>query len=273
MSKVHSTAIVSEKAVIADDVEIGPFSIIGPDVKIGKGCKLDSYVHIKGKVEIGENNTFYNGVFIGESGQDLTVKNPIPSIKIGNNNHFREFVTIHQPSKEGNITTVGNNNFLMGHVHLAHDVKLANNIIIVQNSILAGYIEVQDKAYISGLVAVHQFVKIGKYTLLGGGSKVTLDPPPYTTSTGHPSAVHGLNLIGMRRSGLSKEVIRTVKEIYKILYLKNYPPKKSLITLEALLKEYTPDNESYQPIMDTIEFIKNSKRGLMAKASKDLDVE
>ncbi|MDH5719137.1 MAG: acyl-ACP--UDP-N-acetylglucosamine O-acyltransferase [Spirochaetia bacterium] len=267
MAKIHATALVDKKALLADDVEIGAFSIIGPDVTIGAGCKIGNYVEIKGKVDIGENNEFYHSCFIGEKPQDLTVTNPKPFIKIGNSNIFREFSTVHMPSKEGNATEVGNNNFIMGTVHLGHDVKLENNVILVQGCVLGGYVHVENYAYIGGLAAIHQFCRIGAYSIVGGSTKVVKDIPPYIMADGSPNTAIGINRIGLQRKGFSQSETTAIRKAYKILYRKGISVPTALEMLKNdLLISLDSNSIEYQRIDYFINFIQSSERGIAPHA-------
>jgi len=268
MPDIHPSAIVHSSAQLADNVSVGPFSIIGPDVQLGNDCKVDAYVQIKGNVTAGRGNSFYHGACIGEAPQDISFDNPTARIEIGDNNVIRENVTIHLPSKPGNTTKVGNNNYLMVGSHLGHDVQMGNNIFLVNCAAIAGYVEISDNAYISGLVGVHQFVKIGRFALISGVSMVTKDVPPFTVSAGSPAKVHGLNLVGLKRAKMSTSVIRVIKNLYKTLYFTGEPPKKIVEKMQTkLLAQYTLNSEEYNVVKEMIDFINTSNRGILSRDS------
>ncbi|MDH4200572.1 MAG: acyl-ACP--UDP-N-acetylglucosamine O-acyltransferase [Spirochaetia bacterium] len=263
MTNIHKTALVDEKARLAENVEIGPFSIIGPDVTIGAGTKIGAYVQIKNCVEIGNENQIFHGSSIGELGQDLTFSNPEPKIVIGNKNILRENVVIHQPAKQGNTTRLGDQNYIMCNVHLGHDVRMGNNNIIAPTSALGGHVELENNVYISGLVAIHQFVHIGRYAIIGGGTPALLDVPPYSMLTGSPGAITGLNMVAMRRAKFSSDKIQLVKNIYKAVFMRNAIPAKAPDILEGeMLIKYQPGSEEYLLIKHYIDFLRASKRGI-----------
>ncbi|MDH4261440.1 MAG: acyl-ACP--UDP-N-acetylglucosamine O-acyltransferase [Spirochaetia bacterium] len=263
MKNIHKTAIVEEGAQVAEDVEIGPFSIIGPNVKIDSGTKIGPYVQIKNRVEIGKNNQIFHGTCIGENGQDLTFNNPDAKIVIGNDNVIREMVTIHQPAKSGNITTVGDKNYIMCNVHMGHDVVLGNNNIIATNTALGGYVQLENNVFLSGLIGVHQFVHIGSYAIVGAGTPTLMDVPPYCMMAGSPGVITGLNMIGMKRAKFSKEKIRVIKDIYKITFMRKTPPAKAHDELEKnFLPQYSVDTEEHSVIKHYISFLRSCKRGI-----------
>jgi UDP-N-acetylglucosamine acyltransferase len=180
--KIHKTAIVPSNAKLSDGVEIGPYSIIGKRVKIGKNTKIQSHVVIE-ETEIGSNCTVFPFTSIGLPPQDIRYKGEKTKVKIGNNNIIREYITIHRASVSGNKTTkIGNNNFIMAYAHVAHDCNIGNNIIMANATTLAGHVIVEDYAFIGGMVAVHQFNRIGAYSMIGGFSAITQDIPPFTTA-------------------------------------------------------------------------------------------
>lgn len=266
MANIHPTALVDKKAVIADDVQIGPYSIIGPHVKIGSKTVIGPYVQITNNVEIGSNNQIFHGSCIGENGQDLTFNNPEPRIVIGDNNIFRENMTVHQPSKPGNATKIGNENYLMCNVHIAHDVVIGDKNIIAATTALGGYVEIENNVYISGLVGVHQFVKIGRYAIIGAGTPALLDVPPYSMLTGSPGAISGLNMIGMKRAKFSSSKIQCIKNIYKYVFMRGHSTAKSTELLEKeLLLKYEPGTEENAIVQHYLNFLKASNRGIAPK--------
>jgi len=258
--RVHPTAIVSKDAEIEEDVEIGPYTVIGPFVKIGRGTWIDCFVRIEGPTEIGEGCQIFQGVAIGLPPQDFSYKGEKSSVIIGKNNTIREFATIHRATGEGKTTSLGDGNFIMAYVHLAHNVKVGSEVIIANGTQLAGYVEVMDKAYLSGLVAVHQYVRIGELTIVGGLSRVTQDIPPYMMAVGNPAKIRGLNLIGLRRHGFTYQRISILKEAYKILY------RSGLNTSDALeqIEEKLPLNEDIRLLL---RFIRSSSRGILKKTA------
>lgn len=268
---IHETALVDEKARIADNVSVGPYSIIGPDVEIGEGTEIGPYVTISNRVKIGRNNTFFRSCVIGENPQDVSFDNDEAEVVIGDNNIFREFVTVHQPSVKGNQTRVGDNNFFMVETHLAHDVIVGNHVTLVNQTGAAGHVIIDDYAFISGLVMLHQFVRVGQYAIIGGSSKATRDIPPFTMANGNPALIRGLNVVGLKRSGMSPSERSVIKKAFQILYLKGNSVKKAeeIITDEiaSTLEEGSGEKKRIDYFLD---FLKGSeKRGISSHSGED----
>ncbi len=259
--KIDSTAIISPKAHIEDDVEIGPYSIIGDDVFIGKGTIIGPHVVIEGPAIIGERNKIYQFVSIGTPPQDLTYRGEKTEVIIGNENIIREFVTINKAStKEEGKTVIGNRNYFMAYSHIAHDCHLGNEIIMANLATLGGHVRVGDCAIISAFVAVHQFVRIGEYAFVGAKCGVDRDIPPFMLAsvdeTGPRAKLFGVNSVGLRRRGFSKEVIEGLKMAYKIIWRENKNLSKGIEQVQARIKPF-PELESL------ISFLKSSKRGVI----------
>ncbi len=217
--KIHPTAIVSERAEISKNIVIGPFCIIHENVKIGEFTEIGSSVEIFPGTSIGKGNIIHKSVVIGGNPQHLKDSDAKTTVQIGNDNIIREFVTIHRGTCEGGgKTIIGNSNYLMVAVHIAHDCKLGNNIIIVNETALSGHINVQDNASISGLCPIHQFIRIGSYSFIGGGYRVNKDIWPFGLAIGEPIGMTGLNIIGLRRGGFKRDVIAELKKAYRILF-------------------------------------------------------
>jgi UDP-N-acetylglucosamine acyltransferase len=264
VTKIHSTAIVNKKSEIDSSAEIGPYVIIEGGVKIGKNVKLNARAYISKGTEIGEGTTVDIGAVLGNLPQDLNFKEKETYLKIGKNNIIREYVTIHRATKDGECTEVGNNCFLMALSHIGHDCKLKNNIILANGALLAGHIEVDEGVFVSGNVVVHQFCKIGKLAMIGGFSGVNMDVPPFAIIRG-ASTLRGINLIGLRRAGYSKEVMREIKNAYKIIYesdIKLNEATKKLINLR-----------SGKEVQEIVNFISRSKRGICRPGTKKDIVE
>jgi len=218
VTNIHSTAIVSKEARIGDNVEIGPFTIIGPHVEIGNGTKIHSHVTIDGHVKIGENNQFYPYCSIGAPPQDLTYKGEPTRVEIGNNNTFREYVSIHRATmKEVQLTKVGNNGFFMAYVHLAHDTVVGDKCVIANSVNLAGHVHLGDRVIIGGGTNISQFCKLGRGAFIGGASGIDRDIPPFCTAYGNRIKLKGINIIGMRRHGFSKNIIGQVVDFYRLM--------------------------------------------------------
>lgn len=253
--QIHPTAIVSKKAKLNDDIQVGPHTIIADNVCIGKGAKIGASCVIEGNTTIGQDCQIFTGAVIGSRPQDLKYKGEKSFLEIGDNNIIREYCTFNPGTTEGSKTIVGNNNLIMAYSHIAHDCKVGNNCVIANNGTLAGYVSIEDKAVIGGLVAIHQFVRVGMLSIIGGCSKVVQDIPPYSTCDGHPARVYGLNLVGLRRNGFPKETIDELDQVFKLLFNSGLTKTHAL---ERIKKEITLSQE----ISYLVDFVKNSQRGL-----------
>lgn len=248
---IHPTAVIDQEAVLGKDVQVGPYSVIGKGVRLGDGVIVSAYVHIKGNTVIGDGTRIETGAIIGGSAQMLGLKEPEGRIKIGKNNIIREYVTINLSSAADKETVIGDNNFLMAFSHIAHDCCLGNNIVICNGSLVAGHVEIQDRAFISGNVVIHQFVRIGRLAMIGGLSRVNQDVPPFMMVVGD-STVWGINLVGLKRSGFSSPEILEIKKAFKILYAGNSSVKAALDKLKLIDSKY---------IKEIVDFVLLSKRG------------
>ena len=264
MKKIHTTAIINKKSELDSSVEIGPYAIVEEGVKIGKNVKLHARSYVAKGTEIGEGTLVDIGAVLGNLPQDLDFKEKDTYLKIGKNNIIREYVTIHRATKEGEATEVGDGCFLMALSHIGHDCKLKNNIILANGALLAGHIEVDNGVFVSGNVVVHQFCKIGRLAMIGGFSGVNMDVPPFAVIRG-VSTLRGINLIGLKRAGFSKETMREIKNAYKIIYESNtklHEAKKKLLDLN-------PGKE----VKEILDFISRSKRGICRPGTKKDIVE
>ncbi len=255
MTEIHPSAIIDKKAKIGENVKIGHFSIIGPNVEIGDNSVLESNVKIEGHTTIGKNNHFYHSAVIGSVCQDLKYKGEPTKLIIGNNNKFREFVTVNCSANLQEDTTIGDNCFLMAYCHIAHNCHLGDNILMANVSTLAGHITIEDNVTIGGLVAIHQFVKIGKHAFVGGLSGIKKDVPPFVRGQGMPFRPCGLNSIGLKRKGFTSETVNAIKSVYKIFYHPKYNVSQALAVADKL-SILTPEQEYF------IEFVRNSGRGI-----------
>ena len=256
MRQIHSSAIVHPKAEIADDVEIGPYSIIEAHVRIGRGTVVGPHVVIKGRTEIGENNKLFQFASVGEVNQDLKYRGEETRLKIGSGNTIREHVTMQIGTVTGRSeTTIGDRNLFMVYSHIAHDCEIGNDCILANCATLAGHIQIDDGAIIGGLVGVHQFCRIGTMAIIGGCSKIVQDIPPYMMADGHPATVRGVNLEGLRRKKFGQESIKEIKAAHKMMYHSQMNTAQAL----ARLKEEYPASAHVKAI---IEFIETSQRGI-----------
>jgi len=253
---IHATAIVSPKAEIDEGTFIGPFCIIQDGVHIRKGTRLISNVIIEGDTEIGENCVVYPFASIGLPPQDMKYKGEKTGVTIGSNNTIREYSTIHRASVGGNgVTSIGDDNFFMAYVHVAHDCKIGNSVIMANVATLAGHVLIEDHAVIGGLVAIHQFTRIGTYAMVGGFSGIGQDIPPYMIASGARAKLFGLNAIGLKRHGFTDSTINELKKAYKILF-------REKRTLKDAIQKIQEDLPYTDEIKHLIEFIQKNKRGI-----------
>jgi UDP-N-acetylglucosamine acyltransferase len=255
MTKIHPTAIVSPKSEIDIDVEIGPFCVIDDDVKIMKGCKLYNGVSIFSGARIGENNIFYPGSVISALPQDIKFDGGFSEVFIGNNNTFRECVTVSRGTHATNKTVIGNNCLFMANCHVGHDGRVGDYCILANSAALGGHVHLEDYVIIGGLVGIHQFVSVGKHSMIGAHSMIAKDVPPYTLFSGNPLYYEGLNVIGLRRRGFSGESITLLKTIYTLLYNSGLNVSQAV---NKIKNEFKLENE----VAEVINFIENSRRGL-----------
>jgi UDP-N-acetylglucosamine acyltransferase len=254
MTTISELAVVSKRAKIAEDVEVGPYAIIGDDVQIERGVKIWPHAHICSGTQIGEATQVHMGAVVGHLPQDLTFDiNKKTCAKIGKNTVIREYATIHRSTKEDTPTSIGDNCYLMAVSHVGHDCHVGNNVILANGTLLAGHVEVGDNSFISGNVVVHQFCRIGNYVIVGGFSGINMDVPPYMLVRG-PSVVRGVNLVGLRRAKFGRDIIHKIIDAFKLLYRSNLNTTQALDEIKKL--------GSSKELDYLIEFIKNSKRGI-----------
>ncbi len=252
---ISELAIVSVKAKIAKDAEIGPFSIIEDEVELGPKVKVWPHAYICNGTSVGEGTEVHMGAVLGHRPQDLAFDNKNRTyLKIGKRNVIREYATIHRGTKDGSSTVIGDDCYLMAVSHVGHNCEIGNNVIIANCALLAGYVSVGDYAFISGNVVVHQYCRIGAMAMIGGFTGVNKDVPPYMLVRG-PSVVRAVNLVGLRRAKFSREVLGNIKEAYKLLYQSNLNTEQAIEGIKKL-KPYS-DELKY-----LVEFIEGSKRGI-----------
>lgn len=249
--KIHPTAIVSEEAKIGANVEIGAYSIIGPNVEVGENCKISSHVILEGHLSIGRNNSFYQFCSIGAPPQDMTYKGEPTRVEIGDNNTFREYVSIHRGTlKDQGLTKVGSNCLMMAYVHVGHDVMIGSNCTIANSVNFAGHVKIGDRVIIGGGTQVSQFVSMGRGAYLGGASGVDRDIPAFCTAYGNRVKLKGINIIGLRRQGYSKQVISEVVDFYRTMEA-SILSARSFVDHPEFMQDYK-DNEIIKEITDHI---------------------
>ena len=254
---IHPAAIVDPEAELADDVEIGPFTVIGAGVRIGSGSWVGPHVVIEGPTEIGRNNRIFQYASIGAEPQDKKHKGEQTWLRIGDDNTIREFVTINRGTVDGGgETRIGDDNWIMAYVHIAHDCQVGNHTIFANNASLAGHAIVEDHVILGGFSLIHQFCRIGAHAFTSMGSSVNQDVPPFVTVAGSMSQPRGLNSEGLRRRGYSAERVRLIKQAYKLLYKSGMRLQEALPAIEAL----DPASDDLQAF---VAFIKNSERSIL----------
>jgi UDP-N-acetylglucosamine acyltransferase len=233
VSTIHSTALVSESASIADDVSIGAYSIIGDDVVVGAGTRIDSHVVVNGPTVIGRDNHIYQFTSVGDDPQDKKYADEPTTLTIGDRNTIREFCTISRGTVQGDgETTMGDDNWIMAYVHIAHDCHIGSNTIFANNATLAGHVHIGDWVILAGFSGAHQFCRVGAHAFLGMYSGVSRDVLPYTMVFGTPGVPRGINSEGLKRRDFSTEQIRNIKEAYRIVYRRGLKLDEAIVQLE-----------------------------------------
>ena len=253
--KVHPTAVVDPKAQIDSHVEIGPFCVIESGAEIGEGCTLHSHVVVKQGTSIGARNIIFEGAILGGYPQHIHMPEHPGQVIIGEGNTIRENVTVHRPLSKNETTVIGDHNLLMVNAHVAHDCQIGSNAIITNNVMLGGHVLVEDRAYVSGGVAVHQFCRIGTLAMVGGQARIVKDVPPYVTIDGQTGYVVGLNKVGLRRAGYNSDQLRQMMEAYRVLY-------RNTKLWDGILKQLAADFPE-GPAAHFHEFCKDTKRGIV----------
>ncbi len=235
---IDSRAIIHPSAQLDCDVEVGPFTVIGPDVEIGAGTKIHSHAVIKGPTRIGKNNTIFQFASVGEDCQDKKYAGEPTRLEIGDNNVIREGCTIHRGTvQDQSLTKIGSNNLLMAYVHVAHDCVVGDNCIFANNTAIAGHVTVGDGVILGGLTTVHQFCQIGAYSMSAAHSAIFKDVPAFIMVSGNPAEAHGMNFEGMRRRGWSDEVIRSLRQAYKVIYRQGLKTAQAVEVLQGMAAE------------------------------------
>ena len=252
---VHHTAIIHPKAQIGPQCEIGPYCVIGEHVALGDGCKLHSHVVIDGYTKLGRENEIFPFASIGLKTQDLKWKGGVTRTEIGDGNTFREYVTIHSATGDGEVTRVGSHNYILAYCHIAHNVTLGSHVIMSNVATLGGHVTVEDHAVIGGLAAVHQFCRVGKMSMIGGCSKIVQDVPPFMIVDGNPGETRTINKVGLERHGLSEEAQNALRHAYKILFREGLTIPNALARIEKELPQL-PE------VQYLVNFVRTSERGI-----------
>jgi UDP-N-acetylglucosamine acyltransferase len=260
---VHPTVSVHPKAQLASNVRIGPYVVIGESVTILENTVIDAHVCITGKTEVGKGCRFSPFSSIGGEPQDLSYKGEETGIKIGNNNTFREFMTVHRGTVRGRgETVIGNDNYFMAYSHVAHDCIVGDKTVFLHGATLGGHVDVDDFSTVGALSGTHQFCRIGKYAFIGGDTVITQDVLPFCRVAGaRPTLFYGLNAIGLRRQGFARERVKTLKDLFKIIFYSNLNTTQAI---EKIEKEFPPGEDRDE----ILRFIRDSKRGIVKKPSE-----
>lgn len=256
MTTIHPTALVDKKAELADNVTVGPFTIIEGDVVIDEGTTIASNVLIADGARIGKNCKIHNGAVVATIPQDLKFGFEKSTFEIGDNTTVREFCTLNRGTKDRGKSVVGSNCLLMAYVHVAHDCRVGNNVILANSVQVAGHVDIEDNAIIGGLTGIHQFVRIGQHVMIGGGLRVLKDVPPYILAMGCPLQFGGINSVGLRRRGFTDETTRKMKNAYRLLY-------RSKLNVSQAVERIKTDIEQTPEVQAILEFIEKAERGLI----------
>jgi UDP-N-acetylglucosamine acyltransferase len=258
VAEIHETAVVSSEAVIGNGVEVGPYAVIGPSVTIGADSKIGAHTRIEGPSTIGERNVFYGQASIGSPPQDLKYQGERTELVIGNDNVFREFVTINRGTAGGGgQTTIESHNFFMAYAHVAHDCHVGSHTVFANNATLAGHVDIGDHSTIGAFSAIHQFCRVGDHAFIGGFTVVTLDALPYVKTVGdRPAKTYGINTIGLQRKAFPPETLEALDRAYRILI-------RSKLKLQDALQKIESELAFYPEARYLVEFVRGSKRGII----------
>ncbi len=256
MISIHPTAIVDADATIGKDVSIGPYTVVQEDVIIGDGCHIASHALIHSGTRIGNNCVVFNGSVLGTDPQDLKYAGEKTTLEIGDSTTIREFCTLNRGSTHRLKTVVGSKSLLMAYVHIAHDCIIGNNVILANAVNMAGHVTIEDFASVGGMTPIHQFVRIGKHSFIGGGLRVPKDVPPYILAANEPLTYEGINRVGLSRRGFSTATLSQLRQAYKLLYRSRLNVSQAISQIESTM-ELTPE------IQYIIDFIRTSERGII----------
>jgi UDP-N-acetylglucosamine acyltransferase len=254
--QIHPTAIVDPKAEIGAGTIVGPYCVIGADVVLGPNCWLQHHVTLAGPMRAGAQNKFYAYSSIGQQTQDLKYAGEPTYLEIGDENTFREFVTVNRSTSSTGKTRIGSRGNFLAYSHIGHDCAVGDEVVFSNNGTLAGHVQVGDNAVMGGLTAVHQFCRIGRFAITGGCSKIVQDIPPFMIADGNPAEIRGVNLIGLERKNFSADRVKLIKEAFRLIYRSK---NNTAQALEAVRKELAQSEE----VRQIVEFIENSERGII----------
>ncbi|WP_213295879.1 acyl-ACP--UDP-N-acetylglucosamine O-acyltransferase [Paraburkholderia sacchari] len=261
MSRIHPTAVVESGAQVDESAEIGPYAVIGANVTIGARTKIGSHSVLEGHTTIGEDNMIGHYAIIGGRPQDMKYKGEPTKLVIGNRNTIREFTSIHTGTvQDTGVTMVGDDNWIMSYVHVGHDCRLGNNVIMSSNAQLAGHVIVDDFAIVGGMTGVHQFVRIGAHSMVGGASALVQDVPPFVVAAGNKAVPHGINVEGLRRRGFTPDAISALRSAYRVLYKNGLSLEEAKVQIAELAQAGGDGDAHVKALLD---FVEQSQRGII----------
>jgi UDP-N-acetylglucosamine acyltransferase len=252
MVQVHPTAVVGARAELGEGVRVGPYAVVEGGARVGAGCEIGAHAVVKRFTQMGARNRVFEHAVLGGEPQDVNWRGEETGLLVGDDNLFREHVTIHRATRAGEPTRIGDRNFLMVGVHVAHDCQVGDDNVFANGAALAGHIRVEDHAFLSNDVGCHQFVRVGRYAMVGGKSKIVQDVLPFFTTDGNPPRARGLNTVGLRRAGFSAESRRALRAAYRVLLREGLPLDSALAALAAVDDEH---------VRHLVAFIRGSRRG------------
>ncbi|NJB68877.1 UDP-N-acetylglucosamine acyltransferase [Desulfobaculum xiamenense] len=260
---IHPTAVVDPGAQLGENVVVGPYAIIEADTRIGDNTHIDAFAQIKRFTTMGSDNHIHSNSLVGGDPQDIKFKGAETTLVMGDRNIIREFTTIHRGTPGGRgETRIGSDCMIMAYAHVAHDCRLSDHSILTNCVMLAGHVDVGYHAVVGGMCGVHQFSRIGDYAFIGGMTGVTMDVPPYCMAAGTRGSLRGLNTIGLRRAGISREAIRGLKEAYMAIF-------RSELTRQEALSKVEAEESEIPEVRHFLEFIRSSERGCLSDVSRN----
>lgn len=252
---LHPTAILHADARLPDSVTVGPYSIIGPGVVIGERTTIDSHVLIEKDTTVGDDCRIFKGAVLGTDPQDLKYAGEQTSLVVGNRTTIREYATLNRGTIDSGMTVVGDDCLIMAYAHVSHDSRVGNHVILANAVNMGGHVTIEDWAIVGGVTAVHQFVRIGSHSFVGGGSRLPQDVAPYVMVAGSPCEAYGLNIVGLRRRGFRRDAIRQIKDAYRLIF-------QSELNVSQALDELSARDDLTPEVDYMIEFIRASDRGI-----------
>ncbi|MBF0368268.1 MAG: acyl-ACP--UDP-N-acetylglucosamine O-acyltransferase [Magnetococcales bacterium] len=253
---IHPTAVVESGATLDPEVRVGPYSVIGPNVHLKKGVQVGAHVVIAGHTTIGDESRVFNFASIGEAPQDVNYAGEKTRVKIGKKCQIREYVSIHRGTENGGgLTRVGDGCMIMAYSHVAHDCRVADSVVMANGATLAGHVEIQENAVIGGLTAIHQFARVGRNAFIGGASAISMDVMPFASAAGNRARITGVNVVGMRRTGFSEEVIKAVRQAHRLIFRANLRLEEAIAEVERLYP-------AIPEVQCVLEFLQTGQRGI-----------